>query len=464
MKNHPSRARTARRPLRAVLLAAPAALALTLTGCAEAEPDAAGPDPATEQRGPTAPALGAAGWLAGELDDGLLVGGYGPDFGLSIDAALGLAALGGQDETVAAVADAVAARIDSYTTGVDFTSAEDVYAGSVAKAAVLTQVAGRDATDVGGRDLIALLEERVADDGPGAGRLADAVSGPESADYANAIGQAWAVQALSAADSAEADAATAYLLDQQCADGWFRLALGPVDAAGGCEDGGEDSTPDTDVTALAVLALADVEGDAAADAVEAATGWLTQSQGEDGGFGGATSTEGENANSTGLAGWALHETGHRAPAVRAAEWLAAHQVTDLACAPGDPAPPTGAVAYDDAGLERGARALADPTGRDQWRRATAQAAPVLALTGEPAAPAEEVGVVIDGRSVTIEGLAAGEQACLRGPEDLALVVEGTGEPVTVDLAADAAAEPAGYTLHRLAGRTAAADSADPAGS
>lgn len=343
--------------------------------------DAVGGDPtASEAAAQDTPrALAAADWLTAQLEDGLLLGQYGADYGLSIDTALSLEGIEPHEETVASITQAVAANVESYTTGVDFDS-QDVYAGPVAKAAVLAQVAGEDPADFGGVDLVDRLEDRVADQAPAEGRLGDDVTDPKGTDYANTIGQAYAVRALTAAGSAEASAATAYLLDQQCEAGYFRLYFGAPDATDqGCDAASrKDSPPDTDVTAMAVLALAELPEDAEVDpAVDRAVAWLLAEQGADGGFGGGISTPSPNANSTGLAGWALGGQGEQEAAARAAGWLSDLQVSDLPCE--GKQDETGAVAYDDAALADGRGGGLDDA-RDQWRSATVQAVPALRWT------------------------------------------------------------------------------------
>ena len=69
------------------------------------------------------------------------------------------------------------------------------YAGATAKAAVLGTTLGLDPTDVGGLDLPAQLEGLVSTEGPTAGRVVDA--GPD--DFANVVGQTFAVRALDGA-------------------------------------------------------------------------------------------------------------------------------------------------------------------------------------------------------------------------------------------------------------------------
>ena len=302
------------------------------------------------------PASTGADWLAGQLTDGLVHNDQYAfdDYGLTIDVALGLAAVGGQDARVATVAGAVADHVESYTTGVDYGSS-DVYAGATAKALHLADVAGADPTAFGGTDLVARLEGLTTDAGPSAGRIADQ---SEYGDYANTIGQAFAASGLDAAGSTEAAAATTYLLDQQCSDGWFRL-LFTTDATaadqscdGGVASGASKADPDT--TSLAVILLADQADDpTVAAALTKAEAWLLDQQHDDGSFGGGTSTEAANSNSTGLAGWALGVRGHTAEAERAAVWVRGLQAADTAPCTTALTGETGAIAYDAAAFETG---------------------------------------------------------------------------------------------------------------
>lgn len=381
------------------LLAGPAlalALALVLAGCGgdgDGSSDDASPDSSSEPAasgspsGDAAPASvradAAAEWLLGQLEDGVLVGDYGPDYGMTVDAALSLAAFEKYDDEVAEIAETMTKHVASYTTGVDAGAPDDVYAGALAKTAVLAQVAGADPTDFGGVNLIDRLEQRVADQAP-VGRLTDEVTGPKGKDYANVIGQAYAVRALATADSQETQAATAYLLDQQCEGGYFRLYFAaPQAAEQGCDAGdAKASPPDVDVTSLGILQLAGQAKDpVVGTALDEATAWLADQEREDGSFGGATSTEAPNANSTGLAGWALGGRGEQGAAALAASWLAGLQVIDQACEVPALVEEAGAVAYDEAALAAAEQAM--DTSRTQWRSATIQALPALGWVEGP---------------------------------------------------------------------------------
>ena len=302
---------------------------------------------------------------------------------------------------------------------------------------MLAQAADADTADFGGVDLVARLEARVAPAGPIGGRIEDVNNGFGDA---NVIGQSYAAQGLDQAGSLLADSATDFLLDQQCAAGFFRLQFSAKDAASQtCADGEEGSEPDTDATALAVLALASQADDTDVAAhLARAVAWLLRTQNADGSFNGGTSTEGANANSTGLASWALGDNGAACAAAKAAGWVLGLRVT--APAAGSPlADDEGAIAYDAAGLASGrADGIAEGT-QDQWRRATFQAAPALQnlLSEAPGAKLTGPnGFVKAGRSakLTLSGLAAGDTICIAGPGVPARQVTGNGTTVSFPVA------------------------------
>lgn len=313
-------------------------------------------------------------WLAQQLDEGVVHNDQYDfdDYGLSVDVGLALHELG-STKTARKVRQALAAHVDSYTTGVDFGSS-DVYAGATAKAAVFARTTGADPRAFGHVDLVARLNRRIAKSAPIAGRLQD--KGAE--DYANVIGQAFAVDALTAARSKKATKATRFLLAQQCEAGYFRLNFTVDKSAANqtCDSGkrATSSAPDTDATALAVIALVKDRRPSGAveDAIDDALFWLARTQSRNGSFGGGTSTARANANSTGLAAWALASAGSCKQASKAAAWLRSLVVSGVS---GE----NGAVAYDKAALA-GARDGISSEERDQFVRSTAQAAPALDYT------------------------------------------------------------------------------------
>ena len=379
--------------------------------------------PAEPASDPSAAAVGG-GWLAGQLSDGLLEGPFGPDYGLTIDAALGLDAAGGREASVQTIASAMAARVGQYVAygytyeGVDYSGE---VAGATAKALTLAQTADRDPATFGGVDLVQRLDSLVSTDSGTAGRIFDTAQGDPDYAYANTIGQAFAARGLTAAGSARAEDATAFLLQQQCSAGFFRLSFAAPGAEdqscdGGVADG--DSPADPDVTSLAVIQLADQAAEpAVATALGRAEAWLLAQQRADGSFGGGPSTEAPNSNSTGLAGWALGLRGHTTEAARAALWVRGLQASDLAPCTTGLTGETGAIAYDAAAFETGGTEGITEASADQWRRASAQALPVLhwapaagaayALTG-PAGFVRARSTV----SLKVTGLARAADACL----------------------------------------------------
>jgi hypothetical protein len=299
------------------------------------------------------------------------------DYGLTLDVGFGLRAIGGHGATVRAIRDEMADHVDSYTTGADFGQPENVFAGSLAKLTAYVQASGGDPRAYGGADLVRRLNNRILSVRPVKGRLRD--KGAD--DYTNTIGQSFAARALARADSRKAGGAIRFLLKQQCHAGFFRLGLATQDAdKQGCDAApASKRSPDTDATALAVLNLRAMPiGHRTApvrQAIADATAWLKKRQKDNGSLGGGTSTEGSNTNSTGLAAWALGDSGACRPAARAARWVRDLQVVDAGgtSLEGE----DGAIAYDAAGYAEGEDGGISDEERDQWRRATAQAAPGL---------------------------------------------------------------------------------------
>ncbi len=131
------------------------------------------------------------------------------------------------------------------------------------------------------------------------------------------------------------------------------------------------------MTALALLSLVEIEAPSAKvrSAIKRAGSWLARTQQDDGSFGGGDpTTAGSNANSTGLSGWALGEVGSCTKARQAARWVKRLQAgaKDEALAPDK-----GAIAYNRRAFRTGKKDGIEVLARDQFRRATAQAAPAL---------------------------------------------------------------------------------------
>jgi hypothetical protein len=232
------------------------------------------------------PAEAAASWLADQFVDGERFesefdGTVFPDYGLTIDAVLALAAAGIADDTAGAAVD----WLEQSDTTSGYIGTPDTYAGSLAKLSLLAQVRGLDPTAWGedSLDLIAGLNDREQDNG----RFTD---DSEFGDFSNSITQSLAILVLDRqSGEAPSDAAIDLLLLSQCDDGGFTLDLEP---AGECASG-------TDTTSYALQALRAVGRDADADEIADAVGYLLDAQQDSGGF--ATGAAGTpNANSTGL--------------------------------------------------------------------------------------------------------------------------------------------------------------------
>ncbi|MFT4287422.1 prenyltransferase/squalene oxidase repeat-containing protein [Nocardioides sp.] len=370
---------------------------------------------------PATPAAeAAANWLgakAASQEGGLLGSYYDGTFytnvGATIDFGIGLVETGAASSTLTAVSSAVEAGIADYV-GDGTTSS---YAGQLAKASVFLQSTGEDPADFDGTDLIERLEDRVQ----ASGRIEDLSA---YGDYANAISQTFAVAALETAGSAKAEAATDFLLGLQCADGGFWSAsFSGTDVS--CDSGDASSV---DATAYAVHALLSQESDPdIATALDEAVDYLKAAQSTDGGFTDGTAV---NANSTGLAGWALGSAGETAAAATAAEWVAAHQVLALtACGASKLDGDAGAIAYSDEVLATGqADGITEAT-TGSWQVAGAQALAALAYLPTSAATLTgPTGFVEAGTAVTLTaaGLRATEKGCLSGA-GAAKALTGPGE-------------------------------------
>lgn len=290
----------------------------------------------------TDPADGAAGWLTGEFVDGdhlateIDLDGDGiidpatevfPDYGLTADAILAFAAAGSAGDAANAATDYLEANVAFYTGD----GATESYAGSLAKLILVADVMGRDPAAFGGQDLVTRLLAQEAGDG----RFSDASA---FGDFSNPIGQSLAIIGLERATATGAPTTSVdFLVSVQCADGGFVSDLTSLPCA----------TGEVDTTAFAVQALALVGRDVAADA---ATAYLLGQQAADGsfatpGFGNPPVTT-ANSNSTGLAAQALRVLGEVDAANEAIIWLLDRQV-----GADGPQEQQGAFAFDATGFD-----------------------------------------------------------------------------------------------------------------
>jgi hypothetical protein len=442
---------------RAGALASAAAVTLT-TLVATATPAQSHP------AGDRAVEAGAA-WLTGQLTDGLVhndqFGGF-DDYGLSADFAFALEEVG-KDATASAVVDAIEPKSESWVAG----GPGRVYAGSLAKMVSLVQATGQDATAYNGTNQVTRLANLVSSSAPVSGRLEDAGVNPVDpwdADFVNVIGQSFASRALTTAGSSRAADATGFLLDQQCNEGFFRATLtaDKTSTQQGCVSGIDTGSIDT--TALTIVNILATPGAStrAKGAAALAASWLKTQQAPDGSFtaGGA---EGYNANSTGLAGWALAEAGDTASATKAAAWLRGVQIADLAPCATTLTADNGALAFKPDLLSAARTSGIAPGARDQYRRATAQALPALAHVpaaagAAPAISAPTTAVEKTTVTVTVAGLGAGEPACVSfGSQAKQVTGAGAALGVTFDLPAGVATHT--FRLATLAGVATASTSA-----
>jgi hypothetical protein len=385
-----------------------AGLLVGTTGAAEAAPRLTKTD--------STPSTIAATWLAGELTNGLMVGKFGPDFGLTIDTGLALSTVPRQGETVSAINAALEPRIGEYVGD----GTKESYAGALAKAAAFARIAKKNPTSYGNRNLITELEKLTEDASaaPTSGRIADK---SEFGDFANSVGQSYAVRALSLANSSEAAAARDFLLKQQCPSGYFRLNFDkPAAPNQSCTEGAAGSEADPDVTSLAVINLIESRDNSQAvkDALAKAGTWLANRQRGSGAIRGGPGTAQINANSTALGGYALGLLKNRPAALKAAVWVRKLQPVDKYKCRTALTKDTGAVGYRKEKVTAAKTGGIPADARDEWRRATAQA--VLGLQYAPASnddlrieSVRREARAGDRTQFRIYGLAPGESACVQ---------------------------------------------------
>jgi hypothetical protein len=378
------------------------------------------------------PSTIAAEWMAGELTNGLVVGDFGPDFGLTIDTGMALATVTSQGATVTAINNALEPRIAEYVGD----GTKESYAGPLAKAATFARTAKKNPISYGGINLIARLEERTADvpadptkepqAAAFAGRIFDK---SESGNFANVVGQSYAVRALTLARSAEAGAARDFLLKQQCASGYFRLNFDKANVPSqSCTEGVAGSEADADATALAVINLIE-SGDrtpTVTAALDKASAWLASKQRNSGAFRSSGDGASINSNTTAVSGYALGLMRNRDAALKAALWVRKNQPVDKYKCRTALTKDTGAVAFRKDRIKASSTTGIPASARDEWRRSTAQA--ILGLQFAPASKdrLQIVSVRKEARAgervqFRVFGLAPSESACLQVKGDFVRV-------------------------------------------
>lgn len=403
----------------AVALAGALATGLSLVG------------PAAHAATDPTPVAKGAGWIQGQLkSDGLLHAAYPDmttghpvdyaDYGGTVELAYALDAVGKRGKLPAITA-GLEASVDSYITG---GSATELYAGPTGKllAFVTDLSGGADPHAFGGTDLVARMEQLTTD----TGRIQDTSA---YGDYANVYGQIWATRGLLNVGSSEAAAAESFLLTQQCSDGHFLSFF---------TDSCDTTAAGPDAAAFAVILLHDkaASDPALATALTKAAGWLASVQQANGSF--ADDNGQANADSTGLAAWALRLEGKAGAARKAAEWLRSLQVPGAAC-DGKLSGKRGAIAYDAAAYREGRSSGIGRLVAGQWQTVAAQALPALL-----AAPGRPGGDSVDGPQRVSAGgtaqvkvaLAPGERACvgIGGAPQKSVVGPADGSKVTVTVA------------------------------
>ncbi|MEO5710898.1 MAG: prenyltransferase/squalene oxidase repeat-containing protein, partial [Nocardioidaceae bacterium] len=289
------------------------------------------------------------------------------DYGLSLDVFFALDALHTRPRAARSVLNAVAADPGAYVG-----SGAESYAGATGKLATAVKLAGRNPRSFGGVNLVARLQQRVhtAQDAQH-GRATDQ---SQYGDYSNTIGQTFVVRGLAGAGSSLADEATRFLVKQQCSAGFFREGMDSADYT--CDGGtAAQSGSSVDATGFAVQALVAARSHGMRGlngSIRKASSWLVRVQRSNGSFGGNGVA---NTNSTGLGATALALTGRSVAAERAGAWVSRRQVTDVVAARSPRlTKEVGAIAYTSTQLSAARASGITSDVRDQYQRATAQAA------------------------------------------------------------------------------------------
>lgn len=354
---------------------------------------AAGPAPQAHAAPVNPEAAAAAAWLADQLDaDGAFTyldwqGQQTTDVGSTIDLGLSLLDTDPASDLLGTVTDGVDANLEAYVGATPVASKVD----EAAKAAYFYDAVGATPAI----DLISRVDDALDTDGA---IFADV----------NAYEQVWAVLALDAAGlDASAAKATGYLLDTlECPTGGWGFGKGATCSA------------DPDTTALVVAALWNQRDVPGIDTeLAAAVTYLKAQQAADGSF---SNFGNPNANSTGMAGWALGLVGETTSAAKAAAWVADHQVVGIPACAGPIPDEEGALAFDDASIKDGISYGITDADRGMWIIGGSQALRSLKYLGSrPATTATlsgPTGYVAAGTPVALKvaGLRPGQTACVTG--------------------------------------------------
>jgi hypothetical protein len=316
---------------------------------------------------PTPRADAAADWLQRQLNHGIVHNGQFDfdDIGLTLDFYFAFKELGVKPRVRSHILAAVEPHAGDYTG-----SGSERYAAQLGKLLTAVQSDGRAPGKYAGGKLFKRLNGLVKRNGRRAGRAVDQSTFGNNTET---IGQAYVVRAYALGERRLTRLTTGYLLKQQCRGGFFRESMkGSLTCQSGRGEGLSQSS--VDATAFAVIALKQARRSGVGrlrDAIRDALSWLRREQNRNGSF---TGNGTPNANTTGLAASVLADSRYAGAARRAAEWLTGLQATHRNAGGTPLAPARGAVAYDRAGFRAGLRHGITERSRDEWRRATAQAA------------------------------------------------------------------------------------------
>ncbi|WP_422771480.1 prenyltransferase/squalene oxidase repeat-containing protein [Plantactinospora sp. WMMC1484] len=262
----------------------------------------------------------ASSYLVGKLTDGDHV--YNPDGQFvdhtrSIVVATALAASGGQDPTLTKMRDYLAAHVEAAVLPDGADGLPNQF--NAANLALLVTITGGDPRDVGGRDLLAVLTDRVC-------TAADAGAGCTAAgDFAGSyapVTHAFALLALRRAGVTPPAATVERLLQWQCAGGGFADSLIAP---------GDPCTPDPANTGAALLALSVLGGHDSE--VTAAKAYLTGAQRADGGYLPYVGAGASDSYTTAMAAQGLLAVGAAEPVAAARGFLAARTAADGGLSP-----------------------------------------------------------------------------------------------------------------------------------
>ncbi|MFH0515613.1 prenyltransferase/squalene oxidase repeat-containing protein [Streptomyces sp. M41] len=278
------------------------------------------PDPGTPTGAPGDVALAAAAtWLKGRLTDGERVvdeGAETPNYLLSTETAYALAAAEGKSGVLEKVTAFLAAHTGAYAYPSGTDQAPD--ATAAARLALLAEIAEGDPADFGGHDLVGDLAKNVCAAGPESGTPTPGCTA--KGDFRNAgytDGQALSVLALLRAGSTPPADAVERLTQLQCTSGGITSVLIRP---------GENCDGDPATTGLVALVLHEAGGHEAA--VAKARTYLTKAQRADGAFTAYTGSTVASVAATGYAAQALRALGETAIADAAVGWLSRQQLDD----------------------------------------------------------------------------------------------------------------------------------------